>query len=97
MLSLLAVSRSIVAVLPVWYYSTRSCQAHHLVADCKSQSTSGPRSSCRVADALRRGAISPRTIGAGEQPAHLPSGADSAATPATLVALVEWAEKLLCA
>ena len=43
MLSLLAVSRSIVAVLPVWYYITRSCQAHHLVADCKSQSTSDVR------------------------------------------------------
>src|SRR2546427_7639569 len=39
----LDVVRSVVAVPPVCYYSTRTCQAHHLLADGKSQSTSGVR------------------------------------------------------
>src|SRR6266851_3562257 len=39
----LDVVRSVVAVPPVCYYSTRSCQEHHLLADCKSQSTSDVR------------------------------------------------------
>jgi hypothetical protein len=38
MFSLLAVVCSVVAVPAVWYYSTRSCQAHHLLVNlCASE------------------------------------------------------------